>query len=476
MKPSYLSPPPGRNGLKVAAVLACLTGAYFAAAYFKHAPERKDVAAVVASPQGATAEEILASIPAAKDGSASQAAVLEGVDKVRKAPDKVKNWVVLGDVLAQRLRDTADQTYYDFSEKAYLHALQLQPDCADAMSGMAWVTGGRHVFDASMDWAHKALAIAPGSADSYAMLGDAHLELGDYEAAFDDYQKMMDLRPDLSSWSRGAYLLWITGDELKAVSLMEKAIRAGGPFAENTAWCRAKLATMHLHEGATDAAAQVLEPSLREHSKNPHVLLAAAQVAVASKDFDVAEAYYKMLMEKAPNHDALAGLGDICAFKGDKEGAEKYYVQVEELHATHLASGVHDHAQMARFLADHDRNLIEAVRLAEQHKLTQNVLEADVLAWVYFKNGDMPQAIEAMKRALSRKTPDAAMHYHAGMIAAAAGDTGSARRHLQTALGMDPQFSLLQSPIAQRKLESLSAASQSAPAETLHAAVTGADR
>ncbi|MDB6076743.1 MAG: hypothetical protein JWO82_490, partial [Akkermansiaceae bacterium] len=484
---------PRRNGLRIAAVAVCLTGAFFAARALRETPAAKNtpdavVAATVPGGSGAKAEspeEILAAIPAEVDAaSASQSAVLEGMAKARKSPEKAKSWVVLGDVLAQRLRDTADQRYYDYAEKAYLHALSLQADDADAMSGMAWVTGGRHVFDASMDWAHKALAIAPGSADSYAMLGDAHLELGDYDAAYDDYQKMMDLRPDLSSWSRGAYLLWITGDENKAQDLMEKAIRAGGPFAENTAWCRAKLATMHLHAGAFAAAAQVLEPSLKERSKNPHVLLAAAKVAVATRSFDVAEGYYKLLNEKAPNHDALAGLGDLRAAKGDLAGAEKYYVQVEELHAAHLKSGVHDHAQMAKFLADHDRNLVEAVRLAEQHKLTNNVVEADVLAWVYFKNGENAKAIEAMKRALSRKTPDPEMHYHAGMIAAAAGDLNAARRHLELAVSTNPEFSLLQGPIARKKLEALSDGSEAGlakppvlpAAESGHAEVTGAER
>jgi Flp pilus assembly protein TadD len=109
--------------------------------------------------------------------------------------------------------------------------------------------------------------------------------------------------------------------------------------------------------------------------------------------------------------------------------------------------------QMARFYADHDRNLVQALRMAEQQKLTENVIEADVLAWVYFKNGDQPRAIEAIKRALSQGTPDPEIHYHAGMIAAAAGDHLSARKHLIQALGLNPRFHPIQAPIAARTLE-----------------------
>ncbi|MDQ3200048.1 MAG: tetratricopeptide repeat protein [Verrucomicrobiota bacterium] len=257
---------------------------------------------------------------------------------------------------------------------------------------------------------------------------------------------MMDLRPDLSSWSRGSYLpMW----------LMEKAIKAGGPYAENTAWCPAKLAVMLFQDGAYEPAAQILAPVSASGTTNTHVLLAAGRIAAARGDFPAAIEFYQKILTVGPNHEALAGLGDIYAAQGEKEKAEEYYKKVEALHAAHLATGVHDHMLMAKFYADHDRNLIEALRLAEQRKLTKNVLEADVLAWVYFKNGDLPQAQEAMQRALRQQTPDAETHYHAGMIAAAAGERGKAQKELGRALSINPKFSLLQSPLAAKALEEI---------------------
>lgn len=411
------------------------------------------IAPIATASKPITAGEILKSIPAPTGDSASEKAVAEGLAKVRTSPDNAVVWTKLGDALAQRLRDSTDQSLYDSAGKAYERALALDGNNVAAMNGMAWVTGGAHKFDESIALANKSMAITPQNADALGILGDVHLELGDYESAFDEYQKMMDLRPDLSSWSRGAYLLWLNGDTLKATSLMQQAIRSGGAFAENTAWCRAKLATMYFHDGSDSAAAQVLEPSLRAHSKNPHVLLAAAQLAEAMQEPDMAAEYYKMMLKDGPQHDALAGLGDLHAAKGETAEAESYYKQVEELHAAHLATGVHDHTKMALFLADHDRNLVEALRLAEQHKLTRNVLEADSLAWVYFKNGDNEKAIKAIKLALSRNTPDSSIHYHAGMIALKAGDMESAQRHLQVALALNPHFSVSQSPIARRALD-----------------------
>lgn len=375
--------------------------------------------------------------------------------KARKTPQDAIAWVNLGDTLAQVLRDAGNQKYYDFAEMAYRRALELNPQSVDAMAGMAWVTGGRHNFEQSTDWAKQALKIDANNAAAFGILGDAALERGNYDEAFESYQKMMDAKPDLSSWSRGAYLLWVTGETRKALWLMEKAVKAGAPYAENTAWCRAKLAMMLLNDGAYIPAAQALEPPLAAGSSNAHVLLTAGRIAAARNDFPTAEQYYQSVLKAGPQHDALAALGDLHAAKGETGEAEKCYAQVESLHAAHLAAGFHDHLLMAKFYADHDRNLVEALRMAEQRKLTKNVFEADVLAWVYYKNGDPARANEAMKRALSRNTMDAEMQYHAGMIAAAMGDRASAQKHLQHALNYNPQFSPLQAPIAAATLEKL---------------------
>ena len=111
--------------------------------------------------------------------------------------------------------------------------------------------------------------------------------------------------------------------------------------------------------------------------------------------------------------------------------------------------------QMARFYADTGRNLIEALRIAEQRKLTRNVFEADTLAWVYLKNDQLEKAQAAIGRALSQSTPDPAIQYHAGMIAARAGDRVAAEKYLGTALSWNPHFDVHHAPVAVRTLQEL---------------------
>ena len=455
-------PAPRPRRRRVVALAAGLGAALFAALVLRPAPPA--AAPLPPAPAVPTAEQTLAKIPAPAGASATDQALGIALGKVREKPAEATGWVNLGDALAQEQRDTASEKFYDHAEAAYASALRLNPRSVDAMTGLAWVTGGRHLFDQSQDWANRALALDAENAAAHGLLGDAAVELGDYEAAYEHYQKMMDAKPDLSSWSRGAHLLWLTGDSKKAAWLMEKALKAGAPFAENTAWCRAKLALMLFQQGSLISAAQVLEPPLRAATKNTHVLLAAGRIAAAREDFPAAEKYFQTVLAEGPNHDALAALGDLRAAQGDPAAAEEFYVKVEALDAAQVAQAGHSHAGMARFYADHDRHLIEALRLAEARKLTRNVHEADTLAWVYYKSGDQPRAIEAIKRALSQHTQDAEIHFHAGMIAAKFGDRVSAQNHLQQALSLNPHFSLLQAPIAVATLAQLGSQPQTTAA------------
>jgi hypothetical protein len=67
-----------------------------------------------------------------------------------------------------------------------------------------------------------------------------------------------------------------------------------------------------------------------------------------------------------------------------------------------------------------------------------------------------------MRRALIHNTPDPAIQYHAGIIAARAGDRVTAEKHLSTALSWSPQFDLLHAPLALKTLQALPGAGETA--------------
>lgn len=377
-------------------------------------------------------------------------------DKAQHDGKNARIWSDLGDALMQKARETADAGYYTRAEAAYRQALTLDPKDAPAVLGMAWVNGGRHEFEKSIDWANQALKLDPHNNDAYGLIGDADIEMGDYDAAYTHYQKMLDLRPDLSSYGRGAHLLWLTGNTQRAVLLMAQAIKTGGPYAENTAWCRAQLGLMLLNLGALPAADNTLAAALKLTPHNYQVLAALAKVKAARQDYPAAIDLYRRSIAIVPTHDALVALGDLYTLTGNPKEAEKQYALVETIHQIQKSNGVRGDMQIARFYADHDRNLPEALREIETEYTTRkNVYVADTLAWCLYKNGRCSEAAEMSRKALSRRTPESTFRFHAGMIAAKQGDRVSAQQALYQALSLNPHFSPIDAPTAVRTLTEL---------------------
>jgi tetratricopeptide (TPR) repeat protein len=373
--------------------------------------------------------------------SAPDEAIARWTQRAAQAPSDPEVWVSLGDAFMQKARETADPSYYRRAEGAYQKALGSAQRNVGALAGLAWVHGALHEFEQSVEWARKALSIDPGYQAAHGLLGDAALEMGDYDAAFEHYQKMLDVRPDLASYSRGAQILWVTGDTRKALWMMDKAVKAGALYGENTAWARAQLALMLWSQGALLAAEQTLDASLASTPRNHHLLAAMAKVKTARKDFPAAIDHYKRAIAVVPLVESVVALGDVYAVTGQKDEAEKQYALVETINRLNRASGVRTDLQMAKFYADHDRNVTQAVEEAEAaFRTRKNVYAADTLAWCYYKSGRYEEARKLIRKALARRTPDAEILFHAGMIHAKLGDRPSAQKYLYQALSLNPHF------------------------------------
>jgi tetratricopeptide (TPR) repeat protein len=384
------------------------------------------------------------------------------VQKLKQNPQDGDGWTSLGEAFMQKGRESLDVRYYGRAQTAFEKALALRSTNVSAIVGMASVKGSRHEFDQSIDWANKAVALDPGNVGAFGVLGDAALEMGDYEKAYERYQKMIDARPDLSSYSRGAYLLYLTGDTRKAIWLMRKAIAAGAPYAENTAWCRAQLALMLWGTGALEPAEQTLNEALERTPQNPHLLLAMGKVKTSRRDYQAAIDAYKRAIAVAPQHETVAALGDLYRLLGQEQEAQKQFLLIEQIHQLNKAQGVRGDMQIARFYADHDSHLSEAVKMAEEEfKLRPNVFAADALAWSYYKNARYKDARKTIAKALSQRTPDANILFHAGMIYAKEGDHQTAQKYLYEALSLNPTFHPVFAPAAVDTLKELGAGKKS---------------
>lgn len=380
-------------------------------------------------------------ITAPAQGLITDAEIAQWTAALAQDTDRDKVRVNLGQALMHKARETADPRYYARAEARYHEALKQNPQNAGALTGLAEVAGARNEIEQSSQWARQAVDLDPANALAFGLLGDAALALGDYDTALKHYQKMLNLRPDLAAYCRSAHLLYLKGNVRKATWLIQQALAADTVESRQSAECRRQLALIHWNNGVLLVAEQMLEKAIKLSPNNHRLLGAMAKIKTSKRDYPSAIDYYQRAIRIGAESDAVIGLGDIYAITGDTDKAEQQYARLDALQAMNVASGVRDDLVMARFYADHARNLPAALQQAEAvWAIRKNLFVADTLAWCLYQNARYEDAAKAIQAALKLGTPDANILFHAGMIYAKAGDRENAKRYLFEALSLNGAF------------------------------------
>ena len=91
----------------------------------------------------------------------------------------------------------------------------------------------------------------------------AQIELGNYDAGADAYQRMVMLRPDLASYNRAAWYRFLANDQPGAVTIMKAAIELVALRPENVAWCMVELGKIHFKAGQIEDAERAYQAASR---------------------------------------------------------------------------------------------------------------------------------------------------------------------------------------------------------------------
>ncbi len=343
----------------------------------------------------------------------------------------------------QKARETNDPTYYTQAGQALDKALTLKPDYYDAVSSFGSLELSRHEFSKALDWGTKAKNINPRKSFAFGVIGDAQIELGRYDEAVNTFQQMVDLKPDLSSYSRVSYARELYGDVPGAIEAMLQAVDAGSPAAENTAWTRVQLGNLYFNSKQRDKAETEYKHALSDYPDYLHALAGLAQVKAAKGDTEGAIKLYQQSLAIVPLPQYLTALGDLYTLKGDAASAKQQYDTVLYIYKLFEANGVNANAEKAAFLSDQGQDPAQAVKLAELAAKERNdVHTMDTLAWSLYGAGRYQDALAAEKKAMRLGTQNALFFFHAGMIYEKLGDHANARQNLQKAMDINPYFSL----------------------------------
>jgi tetratricopeptide (TPR) repeat protein len=415
---------------------------------------REDEASVRLPAAAAAPAEAVDSALAGFSLGDSESLVARLQQSLRENPDDVESLTLLGLAYQQRARETGDPAFYTKSEGVLEQALALAPDDLLATSGLGSLALARHDFEQALELGEKARAISPDTARTYGVIGDALVELGRYEEAFDAFDRMADLKPGLASYARVSYGRELLGDVEGSIQAMELAVDAARGSAEPAAWAMTQLGKIHFSVGAFDEAARWYEQALTALPGYVFALDALAHVEAADGSLARAIELELRATETNPLPQFVSTLGDLYEASGRDSEAREQRELMDAIDTLLAENGVRTDLETAVYYADHDIRAEDSLVLAEQAQRERPSIQADdALAWALFRNDRCEEALVASKRALRLGTIDASLYFHRGMIERCLGNEAGAERWLTLALDTNPGFSVLLAPVARAILE-----------------------
>lgn len=374
------------------------------------------------TPESAEAERIAPAVGMPGAPSTSVEGLHRRISEMEKALQERPNdggaAVLLADALLRQARVTGDGRLPNRAENLLRSVLKGSPGHYDALRLLSTVHLSQHRFRDALEVAERTRDLRPSDAWNYGVIGDASIELGEYEAAFAAFDTMMKMRPNGAAYARVAYARELKGNLRGALEAMQMAVQsttAHDPEAQ--AWYLAHVGEIYLRMGRLDEASREFGRAAFTFPDYPFARMGQGKVLALRGDQPGALAIFLDQFKRTPTLDLAARIGDLHASGGDSTEAERFYQLAEDLAGPALAQ---TEVGLALFLAERDRRLQDAVRIAETvAKTRHDIFTDDALAWAYFKTGRLDDALSASKRALRTGTRDEKLLARANAIRSA---------------------------------------------------------
>jgi tetratricopeptide (TPR) repeat protein len=335
-------------------------------------------------------------------------------EKVAAAPGDAPAAVMLADALLRQTRVSGNAGLANQAERVLLAVLERDGERYDARRMLAATYLSQHRFADALREAERCRAIRSDDAWVWGVIGDAHIERGEYNAAFDAFDRMAAIKPTAAAYARVSYARELQGDLPGALRTMRMAAEATSAHdPESLAWHHAQLGELHLAMGQLADARREFLAASHAFPGHPFAQAGLARVAEAGGDLRTALDIVMAMLETSPTPADLAYSGDLMARLGQAEAAERQYRLAEAVWRTDAP----EPSRLARFLAEHGRRLEEAIAIGEKARIDRNdIFTADALAWAYFQTGQIDKARTMIALALRTGTHDRTIRAHAAEI------------------------------------------------------------
>src|SRR5262249_31693901 len=265
----------------------------------------------------------------------------------------------LGWAFVAKARESFDPGFYKLAEQCARCIEKRNPQSQEAMLLRGHVLQNLHRFKESETLSRRLVA-QRGLSFDYGLLGDALMEQGKLSHAVQDYQRMMNFKPDLPAYARAAHMRWLKGDLAGAIEAMQLAVDAASPLnTESAAWVNTRLAMYLFQAGKFQEADQRCAIALSFQSNYPPALLLKGKMLLARNRFSEAVAALQNAARLNPLPEYQWTLADALRAAARENEASGIEAQLREHGVTN------DPRTLALFLATRRESPETSLRLAK---------------------------------------------------------------------------------------------------------------
>jgi tetratricopeptide (TPR) repeat protein len=382
-----------------------------------------------------------------QEDSPTANALRERARGAKSLPKKPDSWVALGEAWAQHARVSKDELHWQRVEVCADAALALAPDLRPALNLRALSLSHGHKFAQARDAARHILSLDARDAMALGTLSDALLELGDIEGAREAGQQMLDIKPNLPSYSRAAWLRWLKGDAPGALEMWRLAVDAGrGTVPEATAYALTEAANIFWWTGDLGGADKGLDMALSVQPGYGPALVTKGRIALAREEYKRAAELFEQADRFEPLVETAWLLEDARRAAGDETAALEAKKLVER-------RGRRDRRTFALYRAVRREGLDAALADIEREREDRGgPYTKDAHAWVLYRLGRVDDAKKLSDEVSALGTLDPRLLFHAGAILLAAGDVAAGRPLIDRALQLNPAWDLAEAKEARALL------------------------
>ena len=371
------------------------------------------------------------------------------LNNLEKNPNDEKSNLGLATLFIKEARISGNYVYYDMAAMKYVNnVLKIDSNNFEANLYKAVLYLSQHHFAYGLAIAQKAQQINPYNAFVYGILVDGNVEMGYYDSAVANSDRMVSVRPDLSSYSRISYLREIYGDYPGSIAAMKMAVDAGAPGEEATEWTRVQLGQLYERTGDLKNAEMHYTIALDERPQYAYALAGLGRIAMSTKDYNKAIEYYLKADSIVSDNSFKEELVDVYSLKGQNDKSQNAAKTVidnlnKDASKGNIDESIGHYADRELAYAylkvnNYDKALEHA--MVEYNRRPENIDVNETVAWVNYKKGDYTNALKYIAPALKTKCKNPVLLCRAGLIYYKAGNKQLAKTYLQDGLINNPNI------------------------------------